>query len=187
MSRNYCINCKPGYAQKSKISPSHALGNIESTCVEGTIKNCVFEFIQQSNQRICIGCLGGLYLSISQPGNRYSRKKIAKPVPNCMWGSTPPLKASSRHQEGSPASLGGPSQARCLRCNDGYAVNQSTGQCEKASQVGCWFNENPTTCATCNPFLGYSMDANRKCFKGASGSVDVVEAVRKLNTRLSRI
>ena len=95
-------------------------------------------------------------------------KKISDPVSHCMWGSFEPFIASV--------------DARCLRCNDGYAVNHQTQQCEKPSQPGCWINASAGKCFQCNPYLGYSMLADGNCYKtGSAASLDVIEKeVRKL-------
>ena len=80
--RNFCSICKPGFALKVETTPGVTLGGFKTTCVRGTIQNCLIETVTRSKRHGCSGCSGGLY------SNKFECKKISKPVPNCMWGAT---------------------------------------------------------------------------------------------------
>ena len=141
-----CTICKPGYAQKLTFKPGQGL---ESKCVQGSIENCLIEIISPFNKHACSGCSGGLYAVPNAQGSSYSCKKISNPLPNCKWGSI---------------AIG--NTRRCIRCNDGYALVKETQQCVKTNQTGCWVNNDNGGCYACNPYEGYSINAQGKCVKG---------------------
>ena len=148
---NYCQICKPGFALMEHSSLGDSLGDFNTICVEGNIQNCLVETVNPDGSHFCTGCSNGLYAVLNAAKTGYTCSTISKPVANCMWGS-----------------FADSSRALCLRCNDGFAINRMTQKCEKWSQPGCWINKNATACQACNPYEGFSIDAQGNCFNGTS-------------------
>ena len=143
-----CSACKPGYANKLTFNGT----SITQKCVAATLTNCLLETdvdFGQRTERACIACPNNQYSVLNQTTLIGACQNITKPLPNCKWGSiyvpkiTPP---------------------QCIRCNDGYAVNAQNKRCETTVGTGCWVQEEGK-CIACNPFEGYSINANGTCFK----------------------
>ena len=143
-----CSFCKPGYANRIRINGT----KVFRSCVPATLKNCLLEsdiVVAGKTDRSCVACPDNQYSVPNITTNTATCQKIAEPVANCKWGSL--------YGKG----LGKP---QCLRCNDGYAVDSVTRQCDKTVETGCWVQEKGK-CIACNPFEGYSIDAKGVCFK----------------------
>ena len=142
-----CSECKPGYAKRT----SHINGKRESQCVQRTIQDCLwevdFEFPNQK-LRYCYACQEGKYSVYNKETLTSSCQEVAKPVENCL--------------EGGVVSANG--QARCSRCQPGYALDLNSNLCQPVVQPGCW-NQRSGACLVCDPFEGYSIDIDGKCFK----------------------
>ena len=134
----YCTTCKTGYA----IKPS--LNSDGGTCVRGSIRGC----IQQTNfpfrAPFCNACPNNTY----PVGRGSSCVQVRNPLDNCKWGSA----------------ITGTQQLRCFLCNPGYSSFYKSGACVRAPQTGCQVSDE-TSCLACDPYDGYSMNANGKCYK----------------------
>ena len=147
--RNYkgkvvCQSCEKGYALISVPIP---LSNkVEIKCTPGSIFYCLDENIPNSgDQHKCYRCAEGLY-SVSQTSFADVCIKIPNAVPHCL--------------EGGEATTSPP---YCAVCEEGYAVSVEGRQCVPTPQKGCWF-ATPQGCVACNPFAGYSMGPDGKCY-----------------------
>ena len=163
-----CLLCKTGSASKVVRNGPRT----SQSCVPATFSNCLLEIdltVGTYTSKECVACPGGQY-SVPNVAKRTSTcQQISNPVPNCKWGSTysPQIK-----------------QARCIRCDDGYAVDFNTRQCAPTGETGCWI-QNAGKCIACNPFEGYSVNSRGQCFKtGASVGFEDTHSVKDVLTAL---
>ena len=144
-----CNGCKDGYALKVTVAGT----KISQRCGKRTIPGCLLEFDVISanrNSSTCVACPNNTYSVLNRTTLKSTCQKIANPVPHCYWGS-----------------LVEPTGVKCNRCVDGYALGSLTKVCEKTVEKGCWI-QGGGKCRVCNPFEGYSIDANGNCFKTAN-------------------
>ena len=161
---NYCSTCKPGFSLKKSTNQQTQV--IQSTCINGVIIDCVIEFLDTANLSECEACNGQLYSYPMKGLRAYYCKEIANPIANCMWGSYAP----NVIRDG----------AVCWRCKDGYTLVDTLSKCQKISSLpGCLAAQSTTACDICNPYTGYSINAQGKCFKGASAQEVDSSKVRK--------
>ena len=149
-----CGTCKPGYALRVEFQSDGLI----QTCVNATLKNCLIEIdsvYKSGTLRFCHACrVKGEYSVVNQTTAICQKVDVDHTVPNCMWGSlVDPFK-----KEGT-----------CFRCNDGFALNYLTKQCETTTVTGCWVLFKGR-CIACNPFEGYSINSNGTCFKTTTSS-----------------
>ena len=143
-----CGLCKTGYASKIGFD---AKGPYQR-CVNATLQNCLLEtdvILGPRTERVCVACAKDQYAVLNKTTLVAKCQNITNPVANCKWGSI---------------AVPGLTKPQCIRCNDGYAVNGQTKQCDKTVGTGCWVQE-AGKCIACNPFEGYSINANGTCFK----------------------
>ena len=161
--KQVCSGCKTGYADQVTIKGNKLI----QTCVPGTIKGCLLEadiVVGNKTTTECLACPNNTYSVLNRTTRTSTCQKVAKPVPNCFWGSTSDAAG-----------------AKCARCKDGYAVDGLTNQCQDTVGAGCWI-QLKGKCIACNPFEGFSIDANGLCFKtGKLNGVneDPVKLLRK--------
>ena len=143
-----CSACKPGYvAQVVKGAKPP-----KTVCRPSQTKNCLFENASSNpnGKPSCIACKEGLYAVVDDNYAFKGCERIPNPIPNCLWGG-----------------IASASQIECARCKPGYATGGKKG-CVKAPQKGCWTayaSGGTIKCRTCDPFQGYSINAQGKCFK----------------------
>ena len=122
-SYSSCTTCKPGYANKIDFNK----GNLTQKCVNATLSNCLLEtdiVFQKVHLKTCNACaITGEYSVENKTTKVAACQKINNPVPNCKWGSI----YSETYRK-----------ASCIRCEDGFAVNAVTRQCDKTVGTGCW-------------------------------------------------
>ena len=141
--KSVCNNCKPGYANKLTFNGTQFV----QECVNATLKNCILENeidFGQRVERLCTACPDKQYSVFNETALTSTCQNITNPVQNCLWGSLV-----------NPVS----GNATCLRCEDGYAVDGVSGQCDKTVEEGCWIQRSKK-CTACNPFEGYSINVN---------------------------
>ena len=141
-----CAGCKTGYADRLTINGT----NVTQACVPGTIQGCLLEVdavTRGLNSSVCAACPNNTYSVLNTTTRASTCQNVTNPVPNCFWGS---VAAGNR--------------AECARCNDGFALNAITRKCVSTVQTGCWI-QLQKKCIACNPFEGYSINAQGTCFK----------------------
>ena len=138
-----CLSCKKGYSN-AVTQPSP--GQFTRVCRPGTISYCLDESTHPDGSESCDLCAEGRYSVTQSGGSTDACLKIRKPVPHCADGSL---------------ALVTPTQ--CGVCDEGYAVGDD-GQCLPSPQKGCWY-ATQGRCSSCNPFAGYSMNAQGNCFQ----------------------
>ena len=148
-----CSVCAPGFALKTKFTNSG--GIISAKCVRGSIQNCLLQ-IDFKDKQMCYACGKGTYSVFDKTRQTSTCRRIGNPTPHCLWGSVVnpynPING-----------------ATCSRCDPGFAVDLSTGRCQRATQAGCW-TQSGGKCLECNPFDGYSVTTDGGCAKTPSPS-----------------
>ena len=140
-----CLGCKQGY---TNAEVSSRIGTLHE-CKPGSIAYCLDEATGVYGTESCYLCSGGRY-SVAQPGGKTRAcVRINNSVANC--------------KEGASASSVQRSPPKCGLCEDGFAVEVNTGQCLRTPETGCWVAD-PKRCISCNPYAGYSMGPDGKCF-----------------------
>ena len=146
-SKQICAACKPGFADKISFSGSSVVHN----CIKGSIPGCLLEvdigITADKVATTCAACPQGKYSVLDKQTRTSTCKAVAKPAANCFWGGV--------FKDG---------KAQCIRCNDGFAVDSKTRLCVKSVGAGCWIQQ-AGKCIACNPFEGYSINAQGGCFK----------------------
>ena len=161
--KQVCSACKTGYADRVTVNGT----KITQTCVQGSLQGCLLEadvVLSSQTTKTCLACPNNTYSVLNETTRTSTCKKIAKPVPHCFWGAASDAAG-----------------AKCIRCDDGYAVNALTNKCQDTVGGGCWIQLRGK-CIACNPFEGFSIDANGLCFKtnGFKGiSEDPAEIIKK--------
>ena len=144
---NLCLQCKPGYAVKVNERAAY-------TCIKGVIKDCLFEEeVYGQKYRTCLACDEGKTSILDRLTNAPVCRKLAKPLANCLWGGV--------------FRQGPYDGASCYRCNPGFAVDVTSGGCTKAVKTGCWIQHKGGKCLSCDPYAGYSVNAQGNCVKNA--------------------
>ena len=165
-----CNACKTGYPDRVVVNGP----NYTTSCVLRTIPNCLLQLDVILDNKIssseCVACPDNTY-SIFNQATRTSRcQNIPNPVPNCFWGSSADATRST-----------------CARCNDGYAIDVASNTCQPTVEAGCWIQKSGK-CVACNPFEGFSIDANGSCFKTTAALGGAGEASLKvLDKSFSRL
>ena len=138
-----CIGCKKGYAN---VFVQLAPERYTRECKPGTIFFCLDDQIDFLGTVSCNLCTEGRYSVTQSGGETEVCLKIPNAVPHCA--------------EGASASISPP---QCGVCDEGYAVGDNAGQCVPTPQKGCW-TATVQGCTSCNPYAGYSMNAQGNCF-----------------------
>ena len=143
-AQTFCTACEPGNTLNVARRDRK-----KTTCSPGNkIKNCLSEISEPGSPLRCFGCSDGLYSYLNFNDRTNTCQNISNSVPHCMWGGVATFNTS-----------------RCLRCNEGYSMHPITGKCVTSPEEGCWIGVNGI-CEACNPYIGYSMNANGSCYKG---------------------
>ena len=137
-----CLACKKGFS-----------GNLVQTktgsileCQKGTIQHCIFEYGFSDGTHACGLCDEGRYSVSVSNGSSDICSKVKNPALNC--------------EDGASAAISPP---LCGVCQQGYSVEGNGRKCAKSPQPGCWI-ASAGKCSACNPFAGYSMGPDGKCF-----------------------
>ena len=160
VKQQQCAACAEGYAEKIQITNSTNTTKITTSCVKGSLDNCIIEG-ESEGARFCYACDKGLYSVLNKTAKTGTCQKVDNPVPNCLWGSFV-----------QPAAQGGP---HCIRCVNGFAVDLTSGKCEAAVVAGCW-TQQAGKCVACNPFTGYSATTDGGCAKNGAALEGDLEA-----------
>ena len=157
-----CQIYQPGYSSivRSGLEDSK-LGQFSSQCVPNTIPNCqvsiqITNLDQKLSQRrknqYCIACKNGYPV----PGNTRcggfkdrNEVHLEQKVNRCIWGGRD-------YQD---------SSTYCYQCQEGYSVDENTGECVATSLVGCLIQSDGKQCILCNAFAGYYKKTPSKCTK----------------------
>ena len=140
--KSICIQCKAGFAFYSGVKPG------QSRCrSKASIDGCLADFLSADNE-YCSACSDGYASQLTTNRVIYEcRAPIRQPVPHCLWGGV-----STR------------ASTTCYRFQEGYSLDSRTGTCFASSVRGCW-QTRAGKCQLCDPYLGYSMEADGSCFK----------------------
>ena len=176
LKADYCVTCKAGYTNKVTFNN----GTLKYQCVQGTIQDCIneYETVNPGNTfKLCDACKNGKYAVLDEKARTSTCQTISDPVPNCLIGGIDIIN--------SPQVKG----KKCYRCQPGYAADARTGQCETATQKGCWL-QLKNRCYACDPYQGYSMNAQGQCYKsGTEESIDIqdLKSLVERNYRLKAL
>lgn len=151
-----CMFCKKNFALTENNS-----------CVENTkkINNCLFKGIQDDGFTFCDVCENGFP---TEEGECKEFTEDEKEIfSNCAWGYLNFIEDD----------MGERFSKECARCDLGYVLDDKTRQCVENNIEGCWIvylKEGQTKCQYCDPWLGYSFNTPRKCYKiGAVGTTHI--------------
>ena len=144
-----CSYCKTGFASQVIVK----LPYVYQSCVKATFTNCLLEddLVSKGQEtKTCVACpIKGEFAVADLATGLSTCEKIDNPDPNCKWGSNFESWAE---------------KPRCIRCEEGYAVNGVIRNCIPVKQEGCWIVEMGT-CVACDPFGGWSTNSDYTCFK----------------------
>ena len=154
INQSYCAGCKPGYSNKEQ-----PIGRrLNTTCIKGIIPGCLYESylpVSETPGHFCSACANNTYSFFNKTTFTSRCAKTSNPVPHCRWGSY--------------VNSAGPT---CFLCEDGFTLKLLTHKCIPAVQEGCWYSAYGE-CRGCNPFSGYSVGRDGKCFKSGQNSTHV--------------
>ena len=141
-NKSFCSECKPGLSDY--LIPGTGS---EWKCIKGTISGCVLERKIGNNPTLCFTCKDYKYAVTNLSTQKVTCQKISNSIENCLWGA--------QVRGGEP---------ECYLCKNGLAYDHQKKLCVEPPQEGCWRTVDDF-CQECNPYEGYSMDINQKCFK----------------------
>ena len=127
----------------------------KTTCVPGTIEDCVNELQLANKKDLCITCNNGKYSFImGTKTGCFGLPEGSAGIKNCLWGGF--------YRAG---------KFGCDRCEPGYSLNvdfDHPDSCTLAEVEGCLFVSGVTKkCAACDVYDGWSMQVDGSCVKAA--------------------
>lgn len=149
-----CMMCKEGFALSEN-------GKCEKN--DKIIESCKSKFIEDSDSIYCDICEGGFP---TEEGNCKKFSEVEKKnFENCIWGYLNYSEEQDNYIK------------ECIRCKEGYNLEDNTRKCVKSQIEGCWiiYLENGENyCKFCDPWLEFYSENSFTCRKrGDLGSYHI--------------